>query len=778
MKERSYIMRDIVETLAFHEIIKHLLLKTRTAYGKQKIASLSPYMDAFDLKRSLDFLQEAMRFYVAYGALPFQSSEDLRNMLDYAKKGGILTPHEFSLLLNDMENIEKTTSMIQKAEGEFPLLKEWIRDFHHLHHLSSAIQKVISPMLTIYDDASAELRRIRLKIGKAEADLKAQVAHMAQIYHAIMTDGGVTLRNGHYVLPIKNSEKSKVPGIVHDVSDSGFTIYIEPNPIVEQNNVLLVLRQQEEEEIKRILLALTKMVIDAEKEIIENNQGIGELDFVQAKAMEAIETDSYVAHISSSPCLSLKGARHPLIDRKKVVKNDFFFDQEHRILVLSGPNAGGKTIAMKCIGLLAYMHQCGLAIPTDEPGTLSLFDHFLCDIGDQQSVADELSTFSGHMESLRNILQQMTSHSLILIDEIGTGTDPQEGEAFAIAILEEIHRRGAFLAVSSHFQGVKEYALLTDNIQIGSMRFDVENLTPLYQLKLGIPGRSYALDVAKRHGIPEAILSNAKNQLEHLHQDDHKEMLQTLEKLLLEHEKQQEILQDKLAKIEKKEQEIDQFYAQMEQKKQAMEERFLAEKEEKLAAIDETLSSVLSALKEKDLKWHEALEIKKQVENLHEEKVEEEMIEEQEIRLDDYVKILDSTMTGRVIRIRNQQITLLTAEGLTIQTKKTKCQRIHPPKKKVSSSRLAKGDPTILSSIKMEHNVIGLHVDEALESVSKYLDEARLRHMKTVRIIHGSGTGALRTAIHQYLNQQSFVESYRLGNGNEGGVGATVVTLK
>lgn len=771
-------MREIAETIAFHQIIERLLSKARTSYGKQKIQSLCPQQDAFDLQQILAFLQEGMSFYVAYGALPFQNSEDMHGMLAYAKKGGILTPHDFSLLLNDIENVEKTILAIERAEGNYPLLKDFIRDFHHLHFLSSAIQKVISPMLTIYDDASVSLRQIRQKITKAEADLKSQIAHMAQVYQSLLADGGVTLRNGHYVLPIKNSEKSKVPGIVHDVSDSGFTVYIEPNLIVEQNNLLLLLHQQEEEEIKRLLRALTKMVLDAEKEILDNNRGIGELDFVQAKAMEAIETDSYVAQIATEPCIHFKGARHPFIDPKKVVKNDFFFDEHHRILVLSGPNAGGKTIAMKCIGLLAYMHQCGLAIPTDEPGRLSLFDHFLCDIGDQQSVFDALSTFSGHMAALQTILQHMTRHSLILIDEIGTGTDPQEGEAFAVAMLEAIHRQGAFAAVSSHFQGVKEYALLTEDVMIGSMLFDLEKLVPLYRLKLGVPGRSYALDVAKRHGIPEDILLEARDYLAKQQQDQNKDMLHTLEQLLLEQEKKEAILNEKLAKVEKKEQEIEQFYAQMTQKREAMEETFLEEKEEKLHAIDETIADVLSALKKKDLKWHEALEIKKQVENLHEEEQHEEEIDEQEIRVDDYVKVVDSAISGRVVRIRNQQITLLTAEGLTIQTKKSQCHKVLPPKKKPASSRLSKGDPAILSSLPIEHNVIGLHVDEALESVSKYLDEARLRHLKTVRIIHGSGTGALRNAIHQYLQQQSFVASYRFGNGNEGGVGATVVTLK
>lgn len=771
-------MKDIRETCSFQQLIDILLTKSKTEIGKMKINDLHPFDDRYFLEQSLAILEEMQHFYSAYGLMPFTSSSQLQPLFDFALKGGILTPRDFSLIATDIENVTKTLSFINHAEGEYPLIRELIRDFQDETPLLKVIHNVISPTLAIYDDASAQLKSIRHKIQKAENDLKSHINSLANQYHEYLTEKTITMRNGHYVLPVRISDKGQVNGIVHDVSSTGMTVFIEPSLIVEQNNLLLLLHQQEEDEIKEILSQLTKIVLNDERVLTRNNELIGELDFIQAKAIYAVETESYVGHVSDKPIIDMKGARHPFIDRQKVVANDFYLDNEHRILILSGPNAGGKTVAMKCVALLCYMQQCGLAIMTSGPSNISMFDNYLCDIGDQQSLNDDLSTFSGHMEALKQILSLSNAHSLILIDEIGTGTDPQEGASLAIAIIEEFLKKNSFALISSHFSSVKEYAMLQENIVLGSMLFDEKKLLPLYKLRIGIPGKSYALQVAKQHGICEDIILRAEEILKNQQDNVVSQKLDKLESLINEQEKKIQDLHKREEKIAKDEKEIQVFYNDIERKKEHINEQLNRDKAQKLEALQQMIDETLEILKNKDLKYHEAVKVKKRIDDLllDDQEIEEEQ-DDTSLNIDDYVLISDNGISGKIIRLRGNQVTIITSEGLTVQTKLNRVKKIKKPSQKVVK-KAPYVEPIISPSIKTELNVIGLHVEEALEEVEKYLDNARLRHLKMVRIIHGSGTGALRTAIQEYLKKQSFVESYRLGNGNVGGVGATMVYLK
>lgn len=768
-------MKSLRETVSFELIQKQLKTYIRSEVASNLIGGLEPYDDPYFLARELDFLKEMISFTASFGLLPISNSVLLENYIKYASKGGILSPQELTYIVNDITNEEQVVDYIKKSEGEYPLIKEFIRDFINLKHLSKAIGGVVSPSLTIYDTASRELQSIRSRISKIESSLKNTINTLASRYKDILSEGGVTLRNGHYVLPVKNSEKNKISGIVHDISSSGMTVFIEPSTLVELNNNLLMLRNEEEDEIKRILKELTKMVIAYQKELLTNNEMLGYLDFVQAKASYALENDCYVASISKTPCIKLIGARHPHIDPKKVVKNDFYLDNENSVLILSGPNAGGKTVAMKCVGLLSYMHQCGLAIPTDEEGTLSMFDHFLCDIGDQQSLDDNLSTFSGHMESLKSILETITKHSLVLIDEIGTGTDPLEGEALAISLIKHIKSVGSLTMISSHFNGVKEYAFNTNGILIGSMLFDEEKILPTYRLKVGMPGRSYALEVAKRHGLPFHIIKFANEYLENNYQDETKDKISYLEKMILDYEKMMVEIKSKEEKIALKEEEIEKFYASMNKVREEMITNFEREKNEKLEALKDEIEEIIEKLKDGTLKYHEALELRNKVKKLEEQDEEVEEINDDNIVEGDYVLVIDNNVQGRVTSVNKNQIIFISSEGMTFKVKRNKVKKIKAPKSKPKKTT---GDPLVMSSLSSEHNVIGMRVEEALESISKYLDSARLRRLKTVRLIHGVGTGALRKAIHSYLDKQNFIESYRLGMTNEGGMGATVVTLK
>lgn len=768
-------MKSMKETVSFDLIQNKLKAYIKSEYAERRINELQPLFDSFYLDRELRFLKEMISFIASYGALPIVNSVLLDKYVEYANKGGILSPQELSYIVNDINNMEQVLDFINKCDGDYPLLKEYIRDFASLKHLLTSINNVVSPSLTIFDNASRELQSIRLRIIRTESSIKTTINILATKYKDLLTEGGVTLRNGHYVLPVKNSEKNKVLGIVHDISSSGMTIFIEPSTLVELNNSLLLLHQEEEDEIKRILQNLTKLVLLNQRDLLNNNAMLGELDFAAAKASNALETNSYVASISKTPIIKLKGARHPHIDPKKVVKNDFYLDECNHVLVLSGPNAGGKTVAMKCVGLLSYMHQCGLALPTDEEGSLPIFDNFLCDIGDQQSLNDNLSTFSGHMESIKNILNTLTKHSLVLIDEIGTGTDPLEGEALAVSLIKAIKKKGALTIISSHFSGVKEYAFNNEGILIGSMIFDEENLLPTYRLKVGIPGKSYALEVARRHGLPDYIINYANNYLKDNRNNEQEDKISYLEKMIIEYEKKIEEIKQKEIKINAAEKEMTTFYASMDEVKKKMISDFEKEKHLLLEDVHSQIEEILLKLKNGTLKYHEALELKKKVDSLEEINDDFEEENDTSINVGDYILVIDNNLQGRVTIINKNNITFISEEGFTFNINKNKVKKIKPPKKKVKKTT---GDPLIMTSLSSEHNVIGMHVEDALESVSKYLDSARVRRFKTVRIIHGVGTGALRKAIHIYLDKQSFVESYRLGNSNEGGLGATVVNLK
>ena len=770
-------MKNLYDTLEFNKIQEKLNLYIKTEVGKNLVNTLELSTDFFLLQKELSFVEEMMNLIVRFGTLPIINSSDLAIKIGFAKKGGILTPKDLNDIAEDIETSSKVISFVKKCEGNYENIKDFIKDFNILNHLSNSIKGVISPSLTIYDNASSKLKSIRTKIVLTQQELTARINSLVRTYSSILSDGNITLRNDHFVLPVKTTEKNKIQGIIHDVSNTGETTFIEPNSIVELNNKIYVLKLEEQEEIKRILLELTKEVLSYENEILTNNQMLGYLDFVQAKSLYGNDIDGYVATLEKEQQIHLIGAKHPLLNKDTCIPNSFELNKDHRIMIITGPNAGGKTVALKTVGLLILMNQCGLPLPTSKKPILSIFNNIFLDVGDNQSIQDNLSTFSAHITNIAQIVKNIGGKDIVLIDELGTGTSPNEGEALAISVINEILFKNSFGIISSHFEGVKILAMQNDNIINASALFDEEKLLPTYKIKVGMPGKSYGVDVASRLGMPEHIIDNAKNYLANHQEQNLDNAINKLEKQFILNEKLSEELNAKLKNIEAKEIESNKILANIDKiKEEAMlEAEEQKEKLHKKARIE--IDSILKELKENEIKLHTITAAKKALENLETEEIEVDS-PNQEVEINDYVKIKDTNMQGKIIRKVKNNITVITQEGLSINTTTNKVIKTMAPAKKVAP-RMTKGDQMIFKqSVPLELNVIGLHVDEALEKVEKYLDTCLARKIKSCRLIHGSGTGALRSAIHNYLKTLKSVDSFRLGGAGEGGVGATVVTFK
>ena len=770
-------MKNLYDTLEFNKIQEKLNLYIKTEVGKNLVNTLELSTDFFLLQKELSFVEEMMNLIVRFGTLPINNSSDLAIKIGFAKKGGILTPKDLNDIAEDIETSSKVISFVKKCEGNYDNIKDFIKDFNILNHLSNSIKGVISPSLTIYDNASSKLKSIRTKIVSTQQELTARINSLVRTYSSILSDGNITLRNDHFVLPVKTTEKNKIQGIIHDVSNTGETTFIEPNSIVELNNKIYVLKLEEQEEIKRILLELTKEVLSYENEILTNNQMLGYLDFVQAKSLYGNDIDGYVATLEKEQQIHLIGAKHPLLNKDTCIPNSFELNKDHRIMIITGPNAGGKTVALKTVGLLILMNQCGLPLPTSKKPILSIFNNIYLDVGDNQSIQDNLSTFSAHITNIAQIVKNIGGKDIVLIDELGTGTSPNEGEALAISVINEILFKNSFGIISSHFEGVKILAMQNDNIINASALFDEEKLLPTYKIKVGMPGKSYGVDVASRLGMPEHIIDNAKNYLANHQEQNLDNAINKLEKQFILNEKLSEELNAKLKNIEAKEIESNKILANIDKIKEEAMLEAEEQKEELLKKARIEIDSILKELKENEIKLHTITAAKKALENLETEEIEVDS-PNQEVEINDYVKIKDTNMQGKIIRKVKNNITVITQEGLSINTTTNKVIKTMAPAKKVAP-RMTKGDQMIFKqSVPLELNVIGLHVDEALEKVEKYLDTCLARKIKSCRLIHGSGTGALRSAIHNYLKTLKSVDSFRLGGAGEGGVGATVVTFK
>ena len=764
-------MQNIYETFEFNRIKEHLLEYAKTELGKFYINELVMFDNASDVKNALEDLREISSIIIRFGPLPISNSANALVLIDLAKKTGLLTPRDLNLIAEDVLTIVRISTFLKKTNTGYPRITALTEGFVDLSNLEKEIHRVITNSLSIADNASPELHQIRNKLKKVEALLQDKISSLAFTYGKYLNDDNITIRDGHFVLPVKTVDKNKVSGIVYDVSDSGNTTFIEPLEIVQINNEITSLKVQENEEIRKILKALTALVLLQEGEIINNNKIIAKLDFLSAKAQYGNEINADIAECSDKQIIELIDARHPLIDSRKVVANSFVLNEDEPIIIISGPNAGGKTVSLKTVGLLTLMHQCGLALPIRK-GALGYFKHIYIDIGDNQSLSDNLSTFSAHISQIGEIVRLVGGKDLVLLDELGTGTDPKEGEALAVQVTKHLEDKHALAMISSHFSAMKEYAFLSKKIANASMIFDEENLSPTYRFKQGVPGKSYALEVAARYGIDENIVAKAKEFLKENGKDETQDLLDILQKKIEETTKLQDELARRETDLEKRSKKLANDEDIFETKKENMLKDVKEERAELIENAKREISDIINKMHNSDMRVHEVIALKKELEQLEEQ--EEEEIYDEEINVDDFVTIPSMNISGKVTRIKGDKAHIVSDSGLSFDVSKNKLHKVNRPKVGNTKVRTTNYDLAINTKVGIELNLIGMRVEEAKNALIKYLDNCRLKHLSQVRIIHGFGSGALRKMVREYLDTQKGL-SYRPGGEHEGGGGCTVV---
>ena len=764
---------DIYTLLEFNTIKESIRNFTKTELGATYALDITSFKDVDTANENLALLSEVDAIFTRFGTVPLSQSHNLTPLIESAKRGNILTPHDFYLISADILNITRVNYFLNDKLNNAPLLKKMLARELDINFLAKAIEKIITPNLLIKDNASHELARIRKNIALSEDRLTKAANGLLAKYGNYLAEQLITKREGHFVIPLKTAHKNKVDGIIYDISNSGQTIFVEPAEIAQLNNTLISHKNDELIEINRLLRALTLETLTYETQIINNNILLAELDLLFAKAQYGQSINGMIPSFQDEVGLSFKDARHPLISKEVVVANSFNIKSDKYIIVISGPNAGGKTVALKTMGLLVLMAKSGLMLPVSMPPTLYFYENVYASIGDEQSLSQNLSTFSSHVKRIGEILNVATHKDLVLLDELATGTSPEEGEALALAVTSHLLNNHISSVISSHYSRLKEFAYKSNGIINASMAFDEQNLLPLYRYREEVPGRSYGLVVAKRFGIKPTIIKEAEEILS-AGVYDFETTIGKLrhELLLLEDEKK--LLEEEKKVIAKKEKTLEKELNRVreEQKNFKAEKRELLQQEisEALETIDQLIKSALQS----GGKAHEIIDLKKEVSGLLKEV---ETFEEDSayFEVGDYVTIKSLNIQGEITRIKDEQITVMLPSGRHM---KVNNKDLTPSEKKTEKAKkpvVTTAFDSEVTSVKPEINVIGMRVDEALNLIGPYLDRALLKRFPSVRIIHGFGSGALRRAIHDYLKTLNFVKNFTLAGQFEGQGGATIV---
>ena len=769
-------MQNAFTVLEFDKIREKIASFCKTEQGKERARSLA-ILPLPDLEEEKKNLNEALFCLARYGSFPLDVSSSLSKEIELAEKGYVLSVETLERVAHDILTGEGMRRYFLQSEG-CPLLKAKAEALPELSFLEKEIHRIIAPDLSIYDNASPALKRIRIAIARLEKEMVSKLGFVLEQNKVYLSDATLTIKNGHYVLPVANSYKSKVKGIVQDVSSSGNTTFIEPELLVSMNNKMVELQGEEKEEIHRLLGELSGKVGGAGDSFLALNSALGYFDLLQAKCLYGNSIKGHLVSLSEKGEISLLRLRHPLLDPEKVVPNDFVLSPSKKLIVISGPNAGGKTVALKTLGIASLMHQCGLLVACEQGGSLPYFKNVFLDIGDSQSLSDNLSTFSAHMSNLAEISSRVGGKDLVLLDEVGTGTSPKEGESIAYGVVRFLLSKHCYALLSSHFEGLKAYAMGEEGVENASMLFDKERLSPTYVLQMGLPGESYGLTVASRYGVNEEILGYAKQYNEGKGDFSLEEAIKRLSLLAKENSDLKERNLKNEAALALKEREL----SSKEKSLSEREKKLLLTVEEEKARIlkeaKEEVDRVIASLQSPEVKLHQAIEAKRRLAELEEKRIKEESFSGK-VELGDYVCLPSLGIEGRITQIDGKKITIVSQEGMTFHTSKDKVVKTSEP---VSRKVAMKGnilDKVGDSSLSLQLNLIGMHVDEALSSLDHYLDKCRLKGFKRVKIVHGFGSGALRNAVHEYLRKHSsFVASFELGGEYEGGGGATVVHLK
>ncbi|EIU0356151.1 endonuclease MutS2 [Staphylococcus pseudintermedius] len=777
-----------LEILEFNKVKSLIEQEVISDLAIEKVKQLAPSSDYETVVHQMDEVDEISRIYNQY-RLPSMSG--LSRVQPYIKRsqiGGTLNVQELNAIktLIQVQNQFKTfyNQLVEDEETvNYEILDGQMQQLPVLTHLYQSIHQKCDTQ-DLFDSASMELQSIRSRIAKTNQRVRAQLDRMVKSTsnQKKLSDAIVTVRNERNVIPVRAEYRQDFNGIVHDQSASGQTLYIEPSAVVELNNQISRLRSEEATEVQRILAELTAEVAEEAEACLISEQVMGHLDFLIGKARYATKIKGTKPTFAVERQVYLPKAFHPLLDRDTVVANTIEFESSIQTVIITGPNTGGKTVTLKTLGLIILMAQSGLLIPTLDGSQLSVFDNVFCDIGDEQSIEQSLSTFSSHMKTIVNILEEANDKSLILFDELGAGTDPSEGAALAMSILDHVHGMGALVMATTHYPELKAYSYNREGVMNASVEFDVDTLSPTYKLLMGVPGRSNAFDISKRLGLGLKIINHAKSMIGQDEQEIN-EMIASLEKNAKRVDDQRIELDRLVREASQIHNDLSRAYEQY----QNMESRLIEEAKDKanqrVKAAMEEADDILKSLRDMrdqkgaEVKEHELIDQRKRLEDQYEAKSIKQNVQKQkwdEIKAGDEVKVLSYGQKGEVLEVLSDEEAVvqmgIIKMKLPLSDLEKKEKAKEQPKKVVTR--------TNRSTVKMELDLRGYRYDEAMVALDQYLDQAVLSNYEDVYIIHGKGTGALQKGVQQHLKRHKSVATYRGGMPSEGGFGVTVATLK
>lgn len=782
-------------TLEYDKIIDRLVSFAASDKAKERLKKLVPMTDIHDINAALSETSDALSRVYAKGAVSFGGVHDVGASVKRLEIGSSLNTVE---LLHISSLLTAAARVKNYYEDTTDSLTGYFHALEPLTPLNTEIKRCILSEDEISDDASANLRSIRRQKVLAAERIHTELNKMlnSSSVRNCLQDFVITSRSGRYCLPVKAEYKSQVPGMVHDQSATGSTLFIEPAAVVKLNNDIRELELKEQAEIEAILAELSAKASEFTDELLTDFQVLTTLDFIFAKAQMSKQYKCSCPVMNTNNYINIKKGRHPLIDPHKVVPIDIYLGKNFNLLIITGPNTGGKTVSLKTVGLLTLMAQSGLHIPALDHSELAVFDNVFADIGDEQSIEQSLSTFSSHMTNTVSILKEADAHSLILFDEIGAGTDPTEGAALAISILNDLHKRGITTMATTHYSEIKVYALTTDGVENACCEFDVESLRPTYRLLIGIPGKSNAFAISKKLGLPDYIIKDASARMD---ADDVQ-----FEDLLSDLEHSRVTIEKERAEINAYKQEIQQLKDELKTKSDRLDERrykILRKANEEAAAIlkdakeyaDQTIKTMnkhgmtvkelekqRSAIRDKMNKRQEKLSVQAAKPKAH------KAHDISEFKVGTHVRVLSMNLIGTVTAPPSPKGEITVQMGsLSTKTKINNLEILvgyKDPEEAKKAPKGAGGSGKIkmskAASISHEINLLGLTVDEAVAKLDKYLDDAYISRIPQVRIVHGKGTGALRNGVTAYLRGVPYIKSFRLGEIGEGDTGVTIVDFK
>lgn len=777
--------------LGFYQVQNMLVRLAPSRLSKEIARRLRPVNDGDVIEKNLTDTEEAVRCMQTETSTPFGGIVDIRPSLEKAKREVTLDSHECIDIWNNLQHYGEIRSFFAERGAEYPQLAEQAEVIGDFSQLSHSFATVFDNNRQIRDNASPELMRLRSRIVELERQTKRYVNNVLQNkeYQKYFQDALVTVRNNRYVIPIKQEYRHAFPGIVHDTSASGSTLYVEPLAIVNANNDLQAARIGETKEIERIFRRLTAKVQQQYNDLYDSTKCVGQLEFAFAKAQLALKMKACRPAISKTREIRLIQARHPLIDAKHVVPNTIVIGGDYRILLITGSNTGGKTVSMKTLGLLVLMHQAGLFIPVGESSELPVFRDVFSDIGDEQDISQNLSTFSSHMKQLIYILKHCGPEDLILADELGSGTDPAEGSAIAIAILDAFYQKGSYVMVTTHYNDLKNYAYNTPGIENGHVEFDMETLKPTYKLRIGSAGSSHAFSISERLGMPKDILEKAKDLRSKAQDMNMEKVLTQLNAQAKKMDEEQAELEYRLREARKLEDDLRKEKDKVTSKRQNIidaSRRDAVDLKRNLRVEAEKIIRELKAQSKEGTDREKAKAIDKarraiqQISLPEAEKPQRDPVDLAKLKVGQQVFVNNLDSVGTVEDIGSKQLTV-SVRGMTVRVKfkDVSAPYLDELKKEQQAEKKAAAAssyrPIRTSSVATELNIIGKTFSEALPEVERFLDQALAAGFSPVKIIHGKGSGALRRQIHAFLDDQPFVKKYQLDDVEGGGAGVTLV---